>query len=324
MRPSGKTSSANRLIFGCGYLGERVAKLWLERGDHVSAVTRSESRPLEWAERGLVGLWTIGADVTRPETLDGLTSNRGWWQGDEPAPDTVLVAVGYDRSAGPSIDEVYAQGFRNVLDRLPDETGRVIYISTTGVWSSAKGGNADGDWVDEQTTPSPTRPGGIASLAAEEALRASRFADRGVALRLAGIYGPGRVPMASKLASGEPIAAPSAGPLNLIHVDDAAAVVAAAADLAGDLPQVLCVSDGNPPLRLDYYHEIARLTGAPAPVFTQPPSDSPQAARAAASKQVRNDLMRQTLGIELTYPSYREGLAAILGDANLGNRGAGG
>lgn len=310
----------NRLIFGCGYLGERVAKLWLDRGDQVSAVTRNEGRPRQWAERGLAGLWAIGADVTDPQSLEGLRDSKGWLPGSNNGFDTVLFAVGYDRSAGPSIDEVYSQGFKNVLDRLPDGTRRVIYISTTGVY-----GNADGDWVDEQTTPSPTRAGGVASLAAEAALRASRFADRGVALRLAGIYGPGRVPMANKLATGEPIAAPSAGPLNLIHVDDAAAVVAAAADAAGDFPPVLCVSDGKPPLRADYYREIARLTGAPPPVFAEPPSDSPQAARAAASKQVRNDLMKQTLGIALRYPDYRVGLHAILGDATiLGNDDHGG
>ena len=78
---------------------------------------------------------------------------------------------------------------RNVLAALPAETGRLIYISTTGVY-----GPADGDWVDEVTPPDPQREGGRASLAAEQVLAAHPLGQRSVILRLAGIYGPGRVP----------------------------------------------------------------------------------------------------------------------------------
>lgn len=285
-----------RLIFGCGYLGHRVAKQWLAAGDSVTVVSRSEARAAAFHDEGYKPLV---ADVTVPSTLAGL-----------PAVDTVLVAIGYDRSAAPSIEEVYAQGMRNVLAALPAETGRVLYISTTGVY-----GGADGGWVDEQTPPAPHRDGGLASLAAEEALRASPFADRGVALRLAGIYGPGRVPFLGKLRSGEPIPAPQQGNLNLIHVDDAAAIVVAASNHDGALPPVLCVSDGHPPQRGDYYREVARAIGAPEPTFVVPPAGSPKAARAGANKQVRNDLMMQSLGCELRYPDYRAGLQAILGNS---------
>ena len=58
--------------------------------------------------------------------------------------------------------DVYAGGIRNVLDALPRDTGRFIYISTTGVY-----GPAGGEWVDEETPPDPQRDGGRASLAAE-------------------------------------------------------------------------------------------------------------------------------------------------------------
>ena len=99
--------------------------------------------------------------------------------------------------AGNSIEEVYAGGVRNVLAALPHDTGRFIYISTTGVY-----GPADGDWVDEETPPDPRRDGGRASLAAEQVLAAHPLGQRGVILRLAGIYGPGRVPFLDKLAGG--------------------------------------------------------------------------------------------------------------------------
>ncbi|MEM9187304.1 MAG: NAD-dependent epimerase/dehydratase family protein [Planctomycetota bacterium] len=296
-----------RLVFGCGYLGERVARRWRAAGDEVFAVTRSSHA----AERFVAEGWSpIIADVTNPLTLSDL-----------PAADTVLFAVGYDRQAEATIEEVYAGGFASVLQALCEGVRRVVYISTTGVYGPA---SADGGWVDEKTPPAPVRDGGRASLAAEEHLRASRFAERGVALRLAGIYGPDRIPFVKQLRAGEPIAAPHTGNVNLIHVDDAATVTLAAANHPGPLPPVLCVSDGAPPVRGDYYREVARRIGAPEPAFVDPPAGSPKAARAAANKLVRNDLMRRTLGVELQYPHFRAGLAAVLGPpaeaaGNLGN-----
>lgn len=286
---------ATRLVFGCGYLGRRVALRWLAAGDRVVAVTRSEQTARQFAE---LGMEPLIADVTKPETLGAL-----------PAAETLLYAVGYDRSGGPSIGEVYATGLANVLAAVPPTTRRVIYISTTGVY-----GDAGGDWIDEATPPAPIRDGGQASLAAEEILRSSPYACRSVSLRLAGIYGPDRLPYLAQLKAAEPIAAPSAGWLNLIHVDDAATTVLTAADHPAP-PPVVCVSDGQPPLRTDYYTEMARLLNAPPPTFIDPPADSPRAARAAASKRVRNALLTGELGVSLRYPTYREGLAAILGTA---------
>lgn len=286
---------ATRLVFGCGYLGRRVAMRWLAAGDRVVAVTRSEQTARQFTE---LGLEPLVADVTKPETLRAL-----------PAAETLLYAVGYDRSGGPSIGEVYADGLANVLAAAPPAVGRVIYISTTGVY-----GDAGGDWIDEATPPAPSRDGGQASLAAEEILRTSPYASRSMSLRLAGIYGPDRLPYLAQLKAAEPIAAPSAGWLNLIHVDDAATTVLTAADHPAP-PPVVCVSDGQPPLRLDYYTEMARLLNAPPPTFIDPPADSPRAARAAASKRVRSALLTIELGVSLRYPTYREGLAAILGPA---------
>ncbi|MBL8830463.1 MAG: NAD(P)H-binding protein, partial [Planctomycetaceae bacterium] len=123
---------STKLIVGCGYLGLRVAGRWLAQGDTVYAVTRSSARADEW--RGL-GIHPLIADVTDPASLRDL-----------PVAETVLFAVGYDRSAGKAIGDVYVDGLRHVLDALPTATGRVIYISSTGVY-----GECDGDWVDEST-----------------------------------------------------------------------------------------------------------------------------------------------------------------------------
>lgn len=291
---------ATRLILGCGYLGRRVAQRWLDAGDRVIAVTRSPERAAELAD---AGMRTIVDDVRSPSR-----ELLRWAQGGIEEVDTALVAVGFDRSGDTKIEEVYTGAVRTGLSLSPIHLRRFIYISTTGVY-----GDAGGDWVDEQTEPDPQRDGAKASLAAERLLLSSPLGSRAVVLRLAGIYGPGRVPFLDLLREEKPIPAIETGWLNLIHVDDAASAVLAAAD-RNSPPQLVCVSDGDPPQRGDYYAEVARRIGAPAPTFTAPPADSPRAARAASDKRVRNALLADELGVALRYPSYREGLASILGD----------
>ena len=288
-----------RLIFGCGYLGERVAELWHNGGDDVRVVTRSTEKVEQFERRGFRA---IIADVTRREALTDL-----------PAADTVLYAVGFDRSGGKPIMDVYAGGVQNVLNSLPDNKCRFIYISTTGVY-----GPAGGDWVDEDTPTDPQRDGGKASLAAEHPLQAHAIGRRSVVLRLAGLYGSGRIPFLDDLRAERAIAAPQSGYLNLIHVDDAAAVVVAAANLPPfeDGPRIYCVSDGHPVERRAFYEEVARHLGAALPKFTEPDPNSPRAARAAANRRVRNNRMLRELNVKLAYPVYRAGLRAILETKN--------
>jgi nucleoside-diphosphate-sugar epimerase len=281
-----------KLVIGCGYLGERVARRWLDAGHTVVIATRSEGRAEAFRRRGYQA--TI-ADVTRPETLRQL-----------PAAESVLFAVGFDRASHNSIQEVYAGGVRNLLAALPAETGRFIYISTTGVY-----GPASGEWVDEVTPPDPKREGGRASLAAEEAISEHPLGLRSVVLRLAGIYGPGRIPFIRELRTGEPIPARTSGWLNLIHVDDAAEVVVAADALNSiqNSPRLYCVSDGQPVERGEFYSELARQLGAQPPRFVEPNPDSPHAARAETNRRIDNARMLAELRVTLTYSDYRAGLA---------------
>ena len=218
----------------------------------------------------------------------------------------MLFAVGFDRSAGRSIHDVYVGGLRRALADLPDSVERFVYVSSTGVY-----GNVSGTEVDERSACKPQRDGGRACLAAEELLLGSRFGDRAIVLRLAGLYGPGRIPRAADLVAGKPIDAPSSGWLNLIHVEDAAQIVLRAEEYAQP-PATFVVSDGQPVVRGEYYTELARLLGAPPPRFAAPVDDSPAAQRAASDKRVNPARMFAELRPALQYPSYREGLAAIV------------
>ena len=282
----------SKLIFGCGYLGRRVARSWRDAGHEVFVVTRSAERAKEFSHSGYR---PIVADVLRPASLMNL-----------PLVETILYAVGHDRAAGHSIRDVFVGGLQAVLDALPDDSSKLIYISSTGVY-----GQSHGEWVDELSPCEPHREGGRACLEAERTLAAHRLGKRSIVLRMAGLYGPGRIPRAVELRAGDPIAAPTEGVLNLIHVDDGASVVLAA-NLRAPLPRLYAVSDGHPVERRAYFEELARLLDASAPRFEPPPADAPAAMRAVADKRVKNARLLAELGVTLAYPSYRDGLAAIV------------
>lgn len=280
-----------KLIFGCGYLGQRVAQLWLARGETVYAVTRSPERAEKLSATGIRPLVADLTGTTQLELPQGLS--------------TVLFAVGFDRTASANIHEVYCGGLARALSWMHKDILRFLYISSTGVY-----GHASGEEVDEETPCAPLRDGGKACLAAEGLLRQSEFGDRSVVLRLAGIYGPGRIPRADELRAGKPIDAPAEGWLNLIHVEDAAQIVLLA-EAAALVPRTYVVSDGNPVLRREYYTELARLLGAPAPRFVSPRADSPAALRAASDKRINPRRLFAEMRPVLLYPDYRTGLAAI-------------
>jgi nucleoside-diphosphate-sugar epimerase len=283
-----------KLVIGCGYLGERVARLWKSRGHQVHVTTRSSTKAEWWAAQGYV---PHVVDVMDPASLADL-----------PLAETVLFSVGFDRSAGVSIRQVYVEGLRAVLGAISPQTGKFIYISSTGVY-----GQTDGEWVDETSPTQPRREAGRACLDAEHVLATHSLGMRSVVLRLAGIYGPGRLPRREELLAGQPLLTPGDGYLNLIHVDDAARIVLLAEERAS-VPRLYAVADGHPILRREYYTEFCRLIGAPPPKFAPPDPNAP-AQRGDGSKRIRVDRMMGELLPELRYPSYREGLAAILSDA---------
>jgi nucleoside-diphosphate-sugar epimerase len=281
-----------KLVIGCGYLGHRVALRWQAAGKRVLVTTRSARRAETLRSEGFE---PIVLDVTHPCDLSEL-----------PKLSSVLYAVGFDRSAGHGQRDVYVKGLNHVLAALSGRHCRILYISSTGVY-----GQSDGSWVDERSVCQPTRDGGRVCLEAEGRLATHPLGAGAVILRMAGLYGPGRIPLQKLLMDGQPIPVPEEGYLNLIHVDDAAEVVLAA-EAKTQVPRWFVVSDGNPVWRKDYYEELARRLGAPLPRFVPPPADSTANSRASSSKRICNRRMTEELEVRFRYPTFREGLAAIL------------
>lgn len=277
----------NRIIFGCGYLGNRVADIWAAQGDSVFALTRNPDRCRQLSDRGIT---PIVGDITDPNSLSDL-----------PTVDSVLFAVGMDRTKYSDIRDVYVHGLKNVMDRLPADLKEFIYISSTGVY-----GNFDGAWVDESSTTEPTREGGKACLEAEQLIRNSSIGPVATVLRFAGIYGPGRVPTRKIIESRQWDKLSAEGYVNLIHVEDGARII----DLVSKqkhLNETILVSDGNPAIRKQYYEFIAGHFG-----FTEIPwaegTGSLASSRAAANKRISNSKLLALTDYQFEFPDYQSGL----------------
>ena len=273
-----------RLVVGCGYLGERVARVWRDQGDDVYATTRGDRADA----LSRVGLRPLRVDVTDERPLGAL-----------PVVDTLVFAVGrsrHPRRSAATMFDIHVAGLHAVLDALRGPPGRVIDVSTTGVYAQDAG-----EWVDETSPAEPVSEGGTACLAGERLLFAHARGRDALALRLAGLYGPGRVPLAAGVTAGRPIGGAPDAYLNLIHVDDAAAAVVAAAAVRPISHRVYVVSDGAPPTRAEYVAALATRLGMAPSLFE---------GGAGLGKRVRNARAVDELGWRPRYVSYRQGLAA--------------
>ena len=286
------------LIVGCGYLGKRVARILVERGDRVSATTRSIGRGIGLAS---MGVEAVVADVMVPESLARL-----------PEVDRVFYCVGFDRSQSLPIRDVYVDGLRNALGHLADRVGRLVYAGSTGVY-----GIDDGGWVSEDSPVDPRTESGRACLDAEEVIDEYRL-DSGLnatVLRFAGLYGPGRIMRREALIEGRVIVGDPEKYLNLIQIEDAAKVAVAALDDPSAGPLYLA-ADGHPSPRREFYALAAQALGAPAPRFEPAKPGSPEAGREESNKRISNARMLRDLGVILDHPDITSGVpASVLGES---------
>ena len=277
------------LSFGHGYVARALTPELLDRGWTVIGTTRSDEKAEALRAEGVEPL-IFGASV---DAALGRATH-------------VLVSAGPDASGDPVL-RMYGDALAAGLRR----NEWVGYLSTTGVYGDRAGG-----WVDEADAPRPATARGRMRVAAERDW-AELSARTGAALhifRLAGIYGPGRGPFA-KLRAGTARRIVKPGQVfGRIHRDDAAQVLAASIDRprAGG---VYNLSDDDPAPPEDVIAEAARLLGLPVPEAEpfEAAEMSPMARSFyAESKRVRNDRIKEELGVRLRHPDYRCGLAAVL------------
>ena len=271
------------LSIGHGFSSRALARRLLEGGWRVIGTTRSAEK----------------AETLRGEGVDALK----WPGGPLPLAEAthLLVSVPPSESGDPVL--------KLARDRI--STARHLkwagYLSTTAVYGDHKG-----SWVDETTPLAPTTERGKARARAE-----ADWAALGLPLhifRLAGIYGPGRGPL-EKVRRGTARRIVKKGQVfSRIHVEDIAAVLAASIEQPNP-GAIYNVCDDKPSRPDDVIEHAARLLGFPVPpvVGLDSAEVSPMARSFyAESKRVRNNRIKDELGVTLKYPDYRSGLAALL------------
>ncbi|MEQ9036864.1 MAG: SDR family oxidoreductase [Silicimonas sp.] len=271
------------LSIGHGYSAAALSRLLLSEGWTVTGTTRSADKAERLREEGIEPLIWPGT----PLPLDKATH--------------LLTSVAPEDDGDPVLARE-AEAIRNA--RHLEWVG---YLSTTGVY-----GDREGGWVDEDSELKPSTSRGQARVETECAWQSLDLPIH--IFRLAGIYGPGRGPFA-KVRNGTARRIIKNGQVfSRIHVDDIAQVLAAS--IATPNPGAIYnVCDDDPAPPQDVIGFAADLLGLPAPkaaLFEE--ADMSQMAKSfyAESKRVRNDRIKDELGIRLLYPTYREGLSAIL------------
>lgn len=271
--------------FGHGYSARALAGLLIPQGWQVIGTSRS-------AEKADL----IRATGARAERFPG------------PVPSLeqathLLISAGPNEAGDPVLSALSDR-----LHGLAPRLKWVGYLSTTGVY-----GDHAGAWVDETTPLTPSSRRGQWRAQAEADWQAIPDLPLHI-FRLAGIYGPGRGPFA-KLRAGTARRIIKPGQVfSRIHLDDIAQVLAAS--IARPNPGAiynLCDDDPAPPQ--DVLAFGADLLGIPRPEaipFDQAEMTPMARSFYSESKRVRNDRIKTELGISLIYPSYRDGLTALL------------
>lgn len=279
-------------IMGCGDIGRRVARLYLQEG----------IQPIGW----------VKSDTSLQL---GLAQGIAMRQGDVDTGSFYSAYTLYDTAVywfmPPPNTGVIDSRLRRFLNAVGAVVPRMVLISTTGVY-----GDCQGRWIDESEPVKPQADRAKRRLDAEQALHAwaMRFGREYVILRVPGIYALDRLPL-ERLRRQEPVIKAEESPwTNRIHADDLALIAKHAMEGAPN-GAIYNATDGHPSTMTDYFNQIADYAGLP-----RPPQISLNQAHGSVSegmlsylqesRRIHNDKLLKELGIKLQHPSLASALRA--------------
>lgn len=288
------TMAAKVLIVGLGDLGAIVAKQLNLLGVQVFGVRRSADLIAGMTSGKAAALTLVRADVTQPKTLAILESIQ---------PDIIIYCVAAGGQTDAQYKAAYVDGLRHVLATQVNNTQlkHVFFVSSTRVY-----GQKTDALLDEAVLPIPADFGGERLLEAEALLQS--VPCHVTALRLSGIYGPGRMRMIN-LAQAPDNWPQQNGWSNRIHRDDAAAFIVFLIQqvLAKNVLQpCYIVTDSLPTTQFEVLQWIATQLHIPQPKLLAAKLLVP-----SGGKRLSNQLMLAT-GFKLTYPDYQAGYRSLL------------
>ena len=283
-------------IAGCGYIGERIARLCQESGGSATCMVRSAENASRLQSAGFTAIAATldnGAE-TPPLNLGG------------------RILFYLIPPPGGGISDSRTRNFIGQIQEA-EKPVKIVYMSATSVYDGVSGAV-----ITEESPVNPDSAMGKRRLDAERA-----FAQYGAArnipvviLRVSGIYGPGRLPL-MQISEGQPLLREEeSGPSNRIHADDLAAICIKAAEkgVGGD---IFNISDGHPSSMTSYFNVCADALGFPR----QPQVTLAQArmvmsplmlSYVSQTRVIDNRRMLDRLKVKLRYDALSDGLAASL------------
>jgi nucleoside-diphosphate-sugar epimerase len=277
---------AHVLIAGCGDIGIGLAARLHDAGHRVSGLRRNTAALPNHIE-------PIEADLAQPESFP------------VPAPgfDYLVYTASADSYSESAYRRAYVDGLRTLLawlDQAGRPANRLVFASSTSVYSEDRGG-----WVDEDSPVRNDHFGPANLLEAERML--DRHPTESVVVRFGGIYGPGRTALIDRVLRGEARCV-RGNYTNRIHRDDCAAVLAHL--LTVDEPERAYLAvDSDPAPACEVQRWLAARLNAPEPTVIEP--TAPAAGRGPRNKRCSNQRLLAT-GFKFRFPGYRDGYETLV------------
>ncbi|MCW9057168.1 MAG: SDR family oxidoreductase [Gammaproteobacteria bacterium] len=285
-------TSTSITIIGCGFVGKCLARQLLQKNIPVTAYVNSDSSQAECQKQNIP---CDIVDLDKPLADIDLTGQ------------SVIYLVPPPRSG--QTDSRITSFLRAIEQHKPE---KFILLSTTGVY-----GDCNGEWIDESRPLMPRADRAYRRANAEQQVQ--QFCKRTgvslVILRVAGIYGPGKIPL-SRIKSGQPVVNQEDSPFtNRIHLDDLVNVCEIAL-LNSAITGIYNVTDGHPGTMYEYFSGVAAAMDLPAP-----PAISLEDARQQLSegmlsymdesRRINNSKLLNDFKLELKYPVLERGLGSL-------------
>lgn len=283
--------SRSLLIFGGGWLGRAIGAEASRRADAVAATSRDpDTRGALEAE----GLRAV--DPADASALDAALATA----------DAVVI------TAPPAAEGCPGHGaLAPLLATAKRRPGWIGYVSSTAVYGDRAGGWA----FEDDALNAATLQGARRVRAEQDWLETGRSLGLAVNLfRLPALYGPGRSGL-DRLRNGEARMVRKPGQVfNRIHVEDAVSGLLAAMDRPNPGRAYNLVDDEPAPAHVVTAWSARRLGLPPPPEvdWTDPSVSEAMRRFYLDSKRVSNARAKAELGWRPKYPSYREGIEALL------------
>lgn len=225
----------NMSILGAGWLGSRLADMFVKQGVHINLATRSAERFAE--------LQVSNASVYQLD-IENLSANIQRFLNAQ----TLIINITCKNLTA----------FKNLLKEIElSPIENIIFVSSTSVYPADSGLCQESDPLDYSTHP----------LLQIEKIFTDNERVQTTVLRFAGLIGPKRHP-GRFFTSGKKVRDPQAR-VNLIHLDDCLKIISRIVEkqLWGEV--LNCCADSHPS-KQDYYTKSALALGANAPEFLKP------------------------------------------------------